>query len=221
MLFITGDVSEGSKNDALLREVIGPNWRELTGAEQPVLQKTNPASSPGYLHSRYWPMLMQRVKSLQEKERLAEGLLPPQPKPDTTTTKGGAAPEELAAPKSRESTAAPLVGLEYDSRAAQVGPSSTLLQDAARFAAGANALVDEALGDVSLATKTFLKVVVVVHSLLNYRSSRLIRYLVAWIIFIFVFMFMCIRDLPLCQEALSRGAAMLPQPRAARPAASS
>lgn len=68
MVFITGDVSDGSKNDLLLKEIIGDNWKVLTGAEQPVLQQTNPPSSPGYNHSVMWPALMKRVEILRQKE---------------------------------------------------------------------------------------------------------------------------------------------------------
>ena len=70
MIFITGDVSDGSANDKLLRELIGPNWKVLTGAEQPILQKTKPASSPGYLHSVHWENLMKRVEVVQEREKI-------------------------------------------------------------------------------------------------------------------------------------------------------
>lgn len=208
MLFITGDVSEGSANDALLREVIGPRWRELTGAEQPVLQKTRPPSSPGYLHSRYWPMLMERVKKLQERELAAEHIqhLSKQVSKQPAEKEGAAfestAPPGGELPSSRLSDSFPL-------------ESDSWPRLAARFAVRASRLVDDALGDVSPATKLVLKGVVAVHVLLNYRSSRLIRYLLAWIIFLFVFMFLCIRDLPLCQEALCRGAAVLPHPRTA------
>jgi hypothetical protein len=71
MVFITGDVSDGSKNDLLLRDIIGPNWKVLTGAEQPILQQTVPASSPGYCHAKFWPSFMKRVELIQEKEKLA------------------------------------------------------------------------------------------------------------------------------------------------------
>lgn len=68
MVFITGDVSDGSANDKLMRDLIGDDWKVLTGAEQPILQKTKPASSPGYLHSQQWPALMKRVEAVRRRE---------------------------------------------------------------------------------------------------------------------------------------------------------
>ena len=65
MIFITGDVSDGSKNDLLLKEIIGDNWKVLTGAEQPVLQVTSTPSSPGYDHAKMWPAFLERVKARQ------------------------------------------------------------------------------------------------------------------------------------------------------------
>lgn len=51
VVMISGDTSEGSANDLLLREIVGPAWRELCGAEQPVLA---PGASPGYDHAVRW-----------------------------------------------------------------------------------------------------------------------------------------------------------------------
>jgi hypothetical protein len=59
MVFITGDVSDGSANDILLRSLIGDDWKVMTGAEQPV---AHPKSSPGYLHHKYWPTVTQRME---------------------------------------------------------------------------------------------------------------------------------------------------------------
>lgn len=67
MVFITGDVSEGSPNDNLMRDIIGDDWKTLTGAEQPVLV---PNCSPGYDHSVYWPMNMRRLKEVMASECL-------------------------------------------------------------------------------------------------------------------------------------------------------
>ena len=57
--FIRGDVSDGSSNDLLLKNIIGDNWKELTGATQPIYA---PRSSPGYKHDVYWPAHVERVK---------------------------------------------------------------------------------------------------------------------------------------------------------------
>lgn len=61
VLFIYGDVSDGSVNDQLLCDTIGNNWKILTGAEQKVLK---PMSSPGYDHDIYWPIVLERQRSL-------------------------------------------------------------------------------------------------------------------------------------------------------------
>lgn len=65
VIFIRGDVSPGSPNDITMNTIIGSNWRELTGATQPVHA---PGCSPGYRHDEFWPQLMDRVKMVQEKE---------------------------------------------------------------------------------------------------------------------------------------------------------
>lgn len=61
IVFIYGDVSEDSANDRLLKQVIGDDWKVLTGAEQPVLAKN---TSPGYDHAKFWPTVMQRYEAL-------------------------------------------------------------------------------------------------------------------------------------------------------------
>lgn len=66
VVFIIGDVSEGSANDLKMKELIGDNWKVLTGAEQEVL---SPGCSPGFSHSSYWPDLMSRLKTVQQKEQ--------------------------------------------------------------------------------------------------------------------------------------------------------
>lgn len=66
--FLVGDDSEGTENDAKMRAIIGDNWRELTGAGQPVI---SPGCSPGFDFSVYWPSVMKRVQALQVKESAA------------------------------------------------------------------------------------------------------------------------------------------------------
>jgi hypothetical protein len=61
---ITGDVSDGSPNDLKLRSIIGDNWKVMCGAEQPVLE---PKCTPGFRHSQYWPMAMDRLRPLLSK----------------------------------------------------------------------------------------------------------------------------------------------------------
>lgn len=55
--FIYGDVADGSENDKKMREIIGEDWKVLTGAEQPRL---GPKISPGYDHAQRWPWVMQK-----------------------------------------------------------------------------------------------------------------------------------------------------------------
>lgn len=69
LIFITGDVSDGSENDLKLRELIGDNWKILTGAEQPVVKT---GCSPGYDHSQYWPMAMARLQNILSRNDEAE-----------------------------------------------------------------------------------------------------------------------------------------------------
>jgi hypothetical protein len=62
LVFVTGDVSEGSLNDDKMKELIGPNWKKLCGAQQPVLKKGN---SPGFHIDNYWPLVMTRAAVLK------------------------------------------------------------------------------------------------------------------------------------------------------------
>jgi hypothetical protein len=57
IVFIYGDVSENSENDILLKNIIGDDWKTLTGAEQPVFK---PKTSPGFNHEVYWPTIRKR-----------------------------------------------------------------------------------------------------------------------------------------------------------------
>eukprot|EP00292_Cryptomonas_paramecium_P011547 CAMPEP_0113717492 /NCGR_PEP_ID=MMETSP0038_2-20120614/34566_1 /TAXON_ID=2898 /ORGANISM="Cryptomonas paramecium" /LENGTH=311 /DNA_ID=CAMNT_0000645313 /DNA_START=83 /DNA_END=1015 /DNA_ORIENTATION=+ /assembly_acc=CAM_ASM_000170 len=65
LVFIKGDVSDGSENDMRMRELLGPDWKVLTGAEQPVYQ---PRSSPGYRHDVHWPATMQKLREMRARE---------------------------------------------------------------------------------------------------------------------------------------------------------
>lgn len=81
MVFIVGDVSAGSDNDKKMIELIGAEWRTITGAEQPEL-KTDPSSlgpdseiacskagqkcSPGYSHVQYWKTVIDRLDALDK-----------------------------------------------------------------------------------------------------------------------------------------------------------
>jgi hypothetical protein len=65
ILFINGDVSDGSENDLKLREIIGDDWKIKTGAEQPVYSR---GCSPGYKHDVHWPIVMERIRKRKEKQ---------------------------------------------------------------------------------------------------------------------------------------------------------
>ena len=65
MKMIRGDVSDGSENDLYLKELIGENWKELTGACQPIAKE---GCSPGYVHEKFWPQCMARVNVIQARE---------------------------------------------------------------------------------------------------------------------------------------------------------
>jgi hypothetical protein len=65
MIFLSGDMSDGSENDLRMRELIGDNWKQLTGAEQPLLA---PLSSPGYDHGKHWENVMRNLEELKLKE---------------------------------------------------------------------------------------------------------------------------------------------------------
>lgn len=64
VLFILGDVSDGSENDKLLSKIIGSNWKMLTNATSKVL---SPGCSPGFIHEEYWPWLLQRWEQVNGK----------------------------------------------------------------------------------------------------------------------------------------------------------
>ena len=66
MIFISGDVSEGSENDILLKKIIGPDWKILTGADQPVY---SPGASPGYKHEEYWADALSRAEERKRRQQ--------------------------------------------------------------------------------------------------------------------------------------------------------
>lgn len=63
MVFVTGDVSDGSANDQMLRKLIADDWKVLCGAEQPVYDS---GCSPGFKHSEYWPTVLEEERLWQE-----------------------------------------------------------------------------------------------------------------------------------------------------------
>jgi len=57
IVFLSGDVSTGSENDIRMRDLIGADWKRLTGADMPVLKE---GCSPGYDHATFWPKVLER-----------------------------------------------------------------------------------------------------------------------------------------------------------------
>ena len=64
VVFIYGDVSDGSDNDRIMRKIIGDDWKELTGATMPVLK---PGCSPGYDHDIVFSKMVSNYESLTGK----------------------------------------------------------------------------------------------------------------------------------------------------------
>jgi hypothetical protein len=56
VVFVRGDVAAGSANDRLLCELVGPRWRELTGATRPLLA---PGCSSGFHIDDYWRAVLE------------------------------------------------------------------------------------------------------------------------------------------------------------------
>jgi hypothetical protein len=98
MIFIRGDVSDGSDNDRLLQSIIGSDWKILTGADQPI---HSPGASPGYNHGEYWPEILLRAeerKKKSESEDNTSSASPQEVVPTTATADDeGPSPDETSA----------------------------------------------------------------------------------------------------------------------------
>lgn len=57
--FVTGDLNEGGEGDALLVEMLGNRWREITGINVP---KVADKVAPGYNHEDYWAMVKEQER---------------------------------------------------------------------------------------------------------------------------------------------------------------
>lgn len=57
LVFITGDTCVGSANDVTLCSLIGPHWRDTTGAEMEIVET---GCSPGYDHKIQWKKVLER-----------------------------------------------------------------------------------------------------------------------------------------------------------------
>ena len=60
IIFLTGDMTDGSANDIKMKTVLGDNWKELTGAMKPVITKGH---SPGFNFETYWSSHMKKIES--------------------------------------------------------------------------------------------------------------------------------------------------------------
>ena len=76
IFLLSGDISDGSANDQVMRRIVGPNWKVLTGAGQPVKAKAFSRktgkmipSSPGFDVDEYWPTVMQREQAWAAKQQ--------------------------------------------------------------------------------------------------------------------------------------------------------
>eukprot|EP00040_Diaphanoeca_grandis_P020285 m.107906 g.107906 ORF g.107906 m.107906 type:complete len:316 (-) comp27829_c0_seq1:146-1093(-) len=59
VIIITGDYSHGTKNDKIMSEIIGADWKEMCGVD---CERQNSKSTPGYVHERDWDTVMSEEK---------------------------------------------------------------------------------------------------------------------------------------------------------------
>ena len=64
VVFIYGDVHDNSDNDRIMKEIVGANWKKLTGATMPVIK---PGHSPGYDHALYFSEMVSNYEKLSGK----------------------------------------------------------------------------------------------------------------------------------------------------------
>jgi hypothetical protein len=60
IIFLIGDMSDNSPNDIKMKQILGNDWKILTGAMQPIVSK---GCSPGYNFDKYWDNHMNRLKT--------------------------------------------------------------------------------------------------------------------------------------------------------------
>lgn len=72
VVFIIGDVSEGSDNDLKMKEIVGDHWKDLVGADKAPLKE---GSGPGYDHDAYWATVMDRLADLAVLNKEQENVL--------------------------------------------------------------------------------------------------------------------------------------------------
>ncbi len=84
VVFLYGDVDDDSDNDRIMKEIIGNDWKKLTGATMPVLK---PGHSPGYDHRLHFSKMLSNYEKLSGKNVLGHSMLLKQTSVAKGTTK--------------------------------------------------------------------------------------------------------------------------------------
>ena len=79
VFMLSGDISDGSKNDNMMQQIVGPNWKKLTGAGQPIHDSAYSTkaskvidASPGFELNTYWKSVMERETSWEQEKHPKE-----------------------------------------------------------------------------------------------------------------------------------------------------
>ena len=64
MVFLYGSVEDNGDNDKLMCNIIGRDWKTLTGAEQPTVAQ---GTSPGYVHATVWAQHLCHIETVRAK----------------------------------------------------------------------------------------------------------------------------------------------------------
>ncbi len=89
VVFISGNVDEGSKNDLLLKDIIGDEWKDLVGLSS--IGASPKGASPGYLHDEYWPAKIKRLQSIHSMRKASDVV-------ESPSSAGGKLPPPLPLP---------------------------------------------------------------------------------------------------------------------------
>ena len=69
IIVVSGSCDAGTPNDAMLRRIVGDDWRRVTGA---TMSQETPASSPGYKHAEAWEAVEKEEREWRRERRLTE-----------------------------------------------------------------------------------------------------------------------------------------------------
>jgi len=92
VLLLPGGADPGSRSDLKLREVIGPEWRTLTGAGQSMVKgwsdrhRRTVDASPGFCIERYWPTVIEREVAAWRRRAETQGAVASSPSQNEVTT---------------------------------------------------------------------------------------------------------------------------------------